>query len=177
MEVCEIWGSRSSVTADTHCWDVALSFSILFVLEIGLLHLQLFVNSHVHFCMTVELVIFQVLVHWPKRSSSTCATFTSFLLLGHLLQYSLWISVWSCSDCLHHFVTCCTLIVLSPLYLSITWYLILMGRNMVCAQGVSRIVYFFNGPGFQCCCHCTSVYPSNSIWFAVSCDVCCLSPP
>jgi hypothetical protein len=114
VEVRELWGSRSSVTVDTHFWDVAPSCSIPFVLEIGPFHLQLFLNSHVHFCVTVVLVIFQVLVHCPKRSSSTCAAFTSFLLLGHLVQYSSWMSIWPCSDCLHHFLTCGTVIMLSP---------------------------------------------------------------
>ena len=37
---------------DTHFWDVALSCSVPFVLEIGLFHLQLFLNSYVHFCVT-----------------------------------------------------------------------------------------------------------------------------
>jgi hypothetical protein len=116
VEVCEIWGSRSSVTVDTHLWDVALSCcSVPFVLEIGLLHLKLFLNSHVHFCMTVELVIFQMMVRWPKKSSFTCAAFTSFLVvLGHLVQSSSWMSIWPCSECLHHFLTCCTLIMVSP---------------------------------------------------------------
>jgi len=93
MEVSEIGGSHSSVTAVTHFWDVALSCSIPFVLQIGLLHLQLFLNSYIHFCMTVVLVIFQVLVHWPKRCSSTCAAFTSFLVWAHLVLYSSWTSI------------------------------------------------------------------------------------
>lgn len=85
------------------------------MLVIGLLHLQLFLNSHVHFCMTVELVIFQMLVYWPKRSSFTCAAFTCCLgVLGHPVQSSSWMSIWPCSYCLHHFLTLCSLIMLSP---------------------------------------------------------------
>ena len=140
-EVCEIWGSCSSVTADTHFRDVALSRSVPFVFEIGLLHFQLFLKSHVHFCMTVVLVIFQVLFHWPKRSSSTCPAFTSFLVLGHLVQYSSWISIWPCSDCLHHFLTCCTLIMLSP---TVPLYHLILnfdgGKHVLCIKSESHCV-------------------------------------
>lgn len=145
------------------------SLKILSV-EILLLHLQPFSNSHFHFFITAKSLASQLLLHWFK---------TSFLHSWCVLHIQHWIS-WADHCDQHH--GCPTILNSAPFFNMLHSYYAITSMNDECGVIFNGRICFtpkkqvtLSWLSYHCHCHCTSTYPMHGISLTLAPSVACYS--
>lgn len=120
-----------------------------------------------------------IVAHWSSRIiSSRCCIHMHPWCTGPISAINIMV-VWPFFNCLHHFVTWCTLFMLSP-YRFISWWLILggeKGRSIFYPYNPYCSANLFPGWSFEYCCQFTWAYPQiASESLNDSCAICCMPP-